>query len=287
MKESILTASVSKSGVYRSPERIKHHYNVEKRLAAQLKAASKSKRKLLYSELYNELFRLVPDHPQLTKREDPEARRRKVLNQLALIKPSLSSDVTFLEVGGGDGALALAAAELVKMAYMAEVSEEVCKRDDKPDNYQTILSDGASISLPDESIDLTYSYQLIEHLHPDDVLEHLQEIFRILKKGGEYYCVTPSRLSGPHDVTGYFDQEAGGFHLQEFTNRDLSRLFYNTGFKEVNSYIGGKGFYRVFPLWIKLLVESSLGVLPRLYQCKIARTKLFRPLVNVILAGKK
>ena len=62
----------------RSPDRIRHHYEVERELAARLRASNREERTVLFQTLYDELFRRVPDHPRLTRRESPEELRRKV-----------------------------------------------------------------------------------------------------------------------------------------------------------------------------------------------------------------
>ena len=53
--------------VGRTPERVRAHYEIEKGLAARLRLANREDRKRLYGELYDELYRSVPDHPQLTR----------------------------------------------------------------------------------------------------------------------------------------------------------------------------------------------------------------------------
>jgi len=40
-------------------------------------------------------------------------------------------------------------------------------------------------------------------------------------------------LSGPHDISAYFDDGATGFHLKEYSNEELYRLFLKTGFKNI------------------------------------------------------
>ena len=62
----------------RSLERICEHYQIEKALAARLRSASKDERRRLYNAVYDELFRALPDHPQLTLKADAEARQREV-----------------------------------------------------------------------------------------------------------------------------------------------------------------------------------------------------------------
>ena len=79
-----------------------------------------------------------------------------------------------------------------------------------------VLSDGVSVEVPAASVTLAYSNQLMEHLHPDDALVQLRNIVRALAPGG-LYVRHPNRLTGPHDISMYFDRVATGFHLKEYT----------------------------------------------------------------------
>jgi len=67
---------------------------------------------------------------------------------------------------------------------------------------------------------------------------------------GIYICVTPNRLSGPHDISKYFDVTATRFHLKEYTNTELSDLFKEAGFLKVRAYVGAMGIYVRFPLFL-------------------------------------
>ena len=54
------------------------------------------------------------------------------------------------------------------MVYAVEVSEEITGNLAFPRNVRLLLSDGTSIPVPDASVAVAYSNQLMEHLHPDD-----------------------------------------------------------------------------------------------------------------------
>src|SRR4051794_34537025 len=62
-----------------------------------------------------------------------------------------------------------------------------------------VLSEGCELPLADASIDLVISFELIEHLHRDDAVDHVREVYRVLKPGGSYVCGTPNIVCGPHD----------------------------------------------------------------------------------------
>src|SRR6185503_5505884 len=86
--------AMSKHSQARSPEMIKHHYLIEKELAARLRTANKEERRHLYTEVYDELFRRVPDHPQLSVK--PEQRAQEVSERLALLQTYLQPTSTYL-----------------------------------------------------------------------------------------------------------------------------------------------------------------------------------------------
>ena len=104
----------------RSLERLRHHYEVEKRLADRLKAAADpAARARIYATMYDELFAAVPDHPRLTRQRDPAAERLQIDRLLALLQPYLGPRVEYVEFGAGTGALAFAVSPRVARATSA------------------------------------------------------------------------------------------------------------------------------------------------------------------------
>jgi SAM-dependent methyltransferase len=137
------------------------------------------------------------------------------------------------------------------------------------------------------SIDVAYSNQLMEHLHPDDAFEQLQNIYQALVPGGVYICITPNRWSGPHDISKYFDPVATGFHLKEYSALELIRLFRQVGFSQVKVYIGAEGQYRPLPAFPVAWCETLLAKLPQSISQAIGRTIPFRLLLGIRLVGIK
>ena len=101
--------------------------------------------------------------------------------------------------------------------------------EETPRNFELIVYDGYELPIPDNTIDVVFSDQLIEHFHPDDTLFHFRLVRRILKPGGVYVFRTPHGFSGPHDISQYFCHSAKGFHLKEWTYVELSRLLHQVG----------------------------------------------------------
>lgn len=102
----------------------------------------------------------------------------------------------------------------------------------------------------------------MEHLHPDDARKQLGNIYDSLKPGGNYICITPSRYSGPHDVSKCFDDTAAGFHFKEYTVRYLGNMFKEVGFSKILIYAGGKGVYLRCPVFLSGILEVVLNLFP-------------------------
>jgi ubiquinone/menaquinone biosynthesis C-methylase UbiE len=274
-------------GEQRTRAQLREHYEIEKELARKLRNASRQERRHLYTSLYNELFKRVPLHPQLSRKASPEGTAAAVLQKIKFLNRFLNEGITFLEVGPGDCVLSLEVSNYVKQVYAVDVSYEITKGLMPPQNFQLILSDGCSISVPQNSVDVVYSNQLMEHLHPDDAFAQLRNIYRVLICGGVYICITPHRFSGPHDISKHFDTVATGFHLQEYTLSELSKLFKKVGFSTVEVYVGAKGKYARAPLFLPLLFETLLGTLPYAFRVRIARNLLFSLFLGIRLVATK
>lgn len=227
--------------VKRTPAQVREHYEIEKRLGNLLRNSSETERSFLYTSVYNELFRLVPHHPQLTRKTDPNAQSERVDLQFRLLKRFLNPQITFLELGSGDCSLALKVAKYVDKVYALDVSHTITESSRLADNLEIIIYDGYNIPVPKSSVDLVYSRQVIEHLHPDDVLKQTQSIYDILKYQGQYICLTANRLNGPHDISRSFDKVATGLHIKEYTVSEMTKTFKAIGFSNISAFIGPRG----------------------------------------------
>jgi len=272
---------------HRTLEQIKEHYEIEKELAGKLRTSSRQERQGLYSVLYEELFRRVLHHPQLTRVSSPEDTTRRIAFQMRNIRRFLRRDAVFLEIGAGDCALSSEVAKFVKKVYAIDITEKNIIKSLVPQNFQFVLSDGCSIPLQTNSVDIAYSYQLMEHLHPDDALEQLLNIYKVLSPGGIYICDTPNRLCGPHDVSRHFDSIAQGFHLKEYTITELSNLFATVGFSKTRIHIRVKSMHAFLPLYPALLCEVSLDKLPHPLRKKVASIWPMSLLLGIRLIGTK
>ena len=269
----------------RTPDQLYRDYEIEKELTERLRRSSKAERAQLYASIYDELFRRVP---HLTRDKPAAKRQAEVDLQMRLLRPMLGTDATFVEIGPGDCALAFTVAGHVRNVYAVDVSVEVTKKKSKsPENFQLILSDGSNLPVPPESVDVVYSNQMMEHLHPDDVANQLRSVYAALKPGGTYLCVTPNRLNGPHDISRYFDRVATCLHLKEYTFGELLALFRGAGFTKMKAYIGGRGRYFAFPVVPIIWLENILSHLPERVRIPLAENPLGSGVLGIRLAGRK
>lgn len=268
----------------RTPAQIRQHYLVERELAERLRNAPDAERRGLYPKVYDELFARLPDHPQLRAREDPAAHARRMRSvewQLAFLRRALTLRTRFMEVGAGDCALSRRVAGHVERVYAVDVSEAVMRGGRHVPNLVAVLSDGVLIPVPAGSVDVAFSNQLMEHLHPRDAAAQLDEIHRALAPGGRYFCITPNRFYGPRDVSAHYDEVATGLHLKEYSARELREALLAAGFGAVRFYAGGHGVFAPVPYRLVAAFEAVLARLPRALRKRLADNAPARALLGL------
>lgn len=275
------------AGETRNLDQIREHYEIEKALARRLLNSTKEERFHLYGTSYDELYARVPLHPQFREKADPALSRAKIRNQLGLVERILKSKMTFMEIGPGDCSFSFEVAKRVRNAVAIDVTAEMAGDLDSPANFELMISDGINIPVADCSIDLAYSNQLVEHLHPNDAMEQLKDIHRSLVETGVYVCNTPSRLNGPHDVSKYFDDVATCFHLKEYTFTELRDMFLKVGFSRIRTYVGGGGVYLRVPVVLLMTYERFIDVLPRTVRKRLNRNAFYSGLLAIHIMGIK
>ena len=268
----------------RSEADITEHYLLERSLAARLQGAPAEDRKELYSSLYDELYARLPRHPRHTRRYDAGHAGK----QVTILKRLVPRGASFLEIGAGDCAVSLAMSEMCGETIAVDVTERAVIRGSRPANFKFALSDGIGMPVPSGTIDFAYSHQLMEHLHPEDAFRQLTEIFRVLRPGGSYLCITPSRLTGPHDVSRYFDREAQGFHLKEYSYREMEDLFGEVGFHRIRACImRGDRYAGRLPIGPIVAVEKMYDAVPGRVRESLNTSRFVRAVLGLSVLAEK
>lgn len=250
----------------RTLEQLRNHYLVEKAIAQKLMGSTREDRKKIYATMYDELFARVPDHPRLTRRTNSGATSEENQVKLELVGRHLDPSKVFLEYAPGDCRFAIDVAPRVKHAYGLDISDQRRPGERTPDNFELIIYDGYYLdAIPDGSVDVIFSDQLIEHFHPEDTRLHFELAHRLLKDGGIYVFRTPHILTGPHDVSLYFSDEPECFHLKEWTYREIRSLLRGIGYSAFTPWQYRHRIRKAYrlPYAYFATMEAALGSLPK------------------------
>ena len=265
-------------------EQAKQHLELERRLTAELLASTAKTRRETFEQAYSTLYSSLP-----WLNTAPSAR---IDHWVDVLGPPPRR---VYEVGSGYGNLVRALAE---RGYQVEATDITAERGDDRLAVGTptwTVTDGVHLSrfAANAPYDAVISDQLIEHLHPDDILLHLTECRKILKPGRTCAVRTPHAFTGPHDVSRIFGfSRTVGMHLHEYTNQELARLFRQAGFAKIcaaayvparapigKSLVYGSGYMRFLVAFEAVL--SSLPTGTRAKVCEALRGPL-KPRVFIV-----
>lgn len=107
-----------------------------------------------------------------------ERRARDAERELRALRRLLDLNSTYLEIGAGDCALARRAAGYADRVYALDSSRDAMGRLGGPPNLVRMVHDGVRIPLPEESVDVAFSREL--------VISQLPGICNALRDGGVY-----------------------------------------------------------------------------------------------------
>ncbi|HEX5131961.1 MAG TPA: methyltransferase domain-containing protein [Candidatus Krumholzibacteria bacterium] len=267
----------------RTPDSIRRHYEVEKALADRLRAStSREERARIYATMYDELFAAVPDHPRLTGVKDPAHVARQNQSRLDLVRHYLRPGARVLDIGAGDCTFSRELAARARAVYALEISADSVAVDDTPANMTLVIYDGFNLPFAPGSLDLAFSDQLVEHLHVEDQQLHFRSVATALAPGGAYVFRTPHRFTGPHDVSKYFTAgEPEGFHMKEWTYRELRDELRRAGFARVDAIWSARGRSARVPLGLLTWCEAVLQPLPVSLRRSLARF----PFPSIVVAA--
>lgn len=221
-------------------ELIKRQYELEKKLAQQILNSRKENRTNAYIKAYNEFFSKISWLPMLNWDENYFLKQYSSLkNYLEVI---LNKNIKAIEIGCGTGQFLKYLIDngfVFKELVGIDISKKIISENlsDRYSNLKLKVMDGVTLDLPKESFDVAFSFQLLEHFHPEDIFEHFNNVYKILKKGGKYIFSTPNKLVGPHDISKYFDNVATALHLKEYLYSEMIYILKKVGFKKLKSYI--------------------------------------------------
>ena len=257
----------------RTVDQLWNHFLIERAIAIRIKSSPPSARMDIYAGMYGELFAQVPDHPRLTRRASDEMTAAANRSRLGLLKPWIRPDAVAAEFACGDARFSMEElAPRVRKVYGIDISDQRDPSATTPPNFQMITYDGYVLNgIPQASVDFVFSDQFLEHLHPDEVKNHLQIVRKILKPRGQYIIRTPYALTGPHDISAYFSDEPEGFHLHEWLFSEMAQSLIDAGFSDVVGYWNKRNSCIPVPTPVLRGLESLMHGMPRASARKLSR----------------
>ncbi len=172
-----------------------------------------------------------------------------------------------LEVGCGDGRLVLAISRRGARAKGIDISKVAIETARQIGARQKLdvefeAADAIELAEADQSFDFVLSSDMVEHLNPEQVVRHLQEVRRVLRPGGAYIVSLPA-WEPPEKVDPL---HLGNYHPHEFAG-----LLRKAGF-----------FPELAP---KKLYRKTGDLVSILGPAKTAKAKIFRGFTKLPLIG--
>lgn len=222
-------------GMHCDPEEtlVLEHWELEKQLRQDLMQAAPEARCSTAERVYSELYEKLKWHDGLS---DTVAGSDNFNSWLYSLPDNTHR---IYEIGSGQGTLIR---QLADLGYSCRGTEITSRRGEVYAHTNEGLSwggtDGVHVDQyePNSHYDVVISNQVVEHLHPEDLLTHFESIRKVLRPGGMYLVSTPHHLTGPHDVSRAFRcRQAAGLHLKEYDWRSLSKLARRAGYVSIES----------------------------------------------------
>jgi SAM-dependent methyltransferase len=219
-------------------EMVLHHWALERRLTNELLSSDAEHRWEVFDRCYTTLYSELAWLNELIGGATNECAHEEAETEdwCRLIGPPPQR---IYEVGSGKGRLVGALADRGYDCTATEITRERGARwTNERQSLRWTNSDGVHLDrfeIP-ESFDAVISDQVIEHLHPDDLVAHFRGVSAILKPGGRYALATPHAFEGPFDISRVFNTDhPQGMHLREYTYRELSRVVRSAGFTRLSA----------------------------------------------------
>src|SRR5688572_30962936 len=123
----------------------------------------------------------------------PKRLQRYETNEFALLAGRFTPRTVFMDIGSSSCELALQAASYVERVYAIDVSGRFLQTVLVPLNLRLVLCGGVRIPVHEGSVDVAFSGGVIDQLRGEDAGEHLGNVVRSVRPGGEYVRRTASR----------------------------------------------------------------------------------------------
>ena len=221
-----------------SEEMILRHWELERRLRTQLLNSTAENRWKVFDRCYTELYSELDWLNNLIG-SSVAVPPSQLYSFWPIIIGQPPKDI--YEIGSGKGKLINFLASYGYKCKGTEITHERGRKHvSEHPNLSWGVSDGVHLDEfeSDDTYDALISDQVVEHIHPDDLVEHFRCARSILRTGGRYIFATPHKFIGPSDISQIFEcDNPMGMHLKEYS------------FKELRDLLRGAGFQNIAAMW--------------------------------------
>lgn len=205
-----------------------------------------------------------------------------------LIKPMLSSDIEMVDLGCGRGfETEIVYKDIVKKCYGVDISDSVFRN---PTISDPIVGDVCNVLLPEESVDLVVSQQVLEHI--EKPIEMFNSAYRILKGGGTFLVMTPN-LYYPTTLLSYLTPHRFhrfiNRHLFGIEDEDVFPTFYRGNTLSALSRLGKEAGFEIIHSEYFMCNPGQFDFSPFLTRLEVAfhrfvsRNKILFPLKDIVI----
>ena len=204
---------------------------------------------------------------------DPDPRREIAWREIIrFLKPYIPIDSTVVDLGAGycDFINQVKAGKKYAVDYSPDLSNFAA---DDVEKVNTLASDLSAIET--NSIDVVHSSNLFEHFTDEELVKTINEVKRILKKGGKLILMGPNFRLQPGR---YFDDHT---HKKIFTDSSLESFLIENNFKIILK----------MPRFLPMEMKNSPSILPQFLLPLIIRAYIHSPIKpfagQMLLVGEK
>src|SRR5690554_1320327 len=196
------------------------------------------KRELLYQEFYSKLLQF---YGRTASNKDDVDHVRTKDPQVRLFGSDLKNK-SIIDFGCGEGSFLLNIKENLPYKSLTGVDVYI------PASLQNhpeieFISSGIIHFKSNKQYEVAFSDNVIEHLSPMDLKDHLKSVYDSLIPGGHFILVMPNRLFGPCDITRILDNSSSGSipaqggHLNESSYHEMVENLSKAGFRNFQTVL--------------------------------------------------
>lgn len=184
-------------------------------------------------------------NPENKKRLFSEFRQKTLPAHKTLMDAGLKKEMTFADVGSGNGYFTLPAADIVGdkgKVFALDISSEMLEdmntriKDKNKTNIEVIKTEENNLKIVKESVDLAFSCNVVHEAKDLDLF--LKEIKRILKSKGRIAIIDWEKT----------DSDFGPPKEHRLDKSIIINVLKNIGFKYIKAKILNKDLYRITAL---------------------------------------